>query len=362
MRDFTDVWKVAARSLARGKPDFLADLGIALTEAYGPGAVRIRQYRHVLGHLLQSLAVTPGPENIAEALRLASSAEAVDRRVGRETASVLASCHPAEDLTVAFTGKATEELRSCLVHELVLRGVAVMEFPVIAAWAESSHWSFHPLRWLPWTRSEVEGRPELPHYGARGSSHSLPYGPAGSGRAIPATRARLPRAEETTTEAAATRIGSAVANWVEESNGLVEARVFRPARPVDAGSVPALMRTLGLGCLETKGKKKDGFTATASSPGHAWAVLFAAASTGGAYNSGTHGAYGRLAAWHSLAGLAGAAEESTVEEVEARVRGCDWYSFDTSTGWFNGVAWDIGLAALSPDGLRLAVLAATDTD
>lgn len=362
MTSVTDVWKTADRSLAGGKPAFLASLGIALTEAYGSGAVRGWQYDSVLGHLLRSLAVTPGPGNVAEALRLAASVEAADRKVSRRIASMLASCHPAEELTVAFTGKAPEELRACLVHELVLRGVAVMEVPAIAAWAGSPHWRRHPLRWLPWTLSDVEGEPDMPGYSVHGGSHSLPYGPTGSRQATAGSRSTPPRAEETTTRAVATRIGSAVANWAEESNGTVEARVFELARPMDVGSVPVLLPGLGLACLATKGKKKASLSTTACPPDHAWAVLFAAASTGGAYNSGGYGAYGRLAAWHSLAALAGAAEDSTAEEAEARVRACGWYSFDARTEWFEGVAWDVGLAALSPDGLRLAVLAATDTD
>lgn len=96
-------------------------------------------------------------------------------------------------------------------------------------------------------------------------------------------------------------------------------------------------------------------------PDRAWRVLFAAASTGGAYNSGLYGAHGRPAAWRSLAGLAGAAEYGTVEETAARARESTWYGVDAATAWFAHVAWDIGLAALSPD-RRLAVLAATDTD
>ncbi|WP_274564734.1 DUF6183 family protein [Streptomyces spiramyceticus] len=50
-------------------------------------------------------------------------------------------------------------------------------------------------------------------------------------------------------------------------------------------------------------------------------MLFAAASTGGAYNSGGYGAYGRLAAWQSLAGLSGAAEGASAAEVEAGTGG-----------------------------------------
>ncbi|MFI5931901.1 DUF6183 family protein [Actinoplanes sp. NPDC051494] len=82
----------------------------------------------------------------------------------------------------------------------------------------------------------------------------------------------------------------------------------------------------------------------------------------GAYNSGEFGAYGRLFAWRSLKTLAGARLDAPASEVEALAHRCSWYSFAGTTNWFESVAWDIGLAVLSPDRRRLAVLAATDTD
>ncbi|MFD4009691.1 DUF6183 family protein [Streptomyces albidoflavus] len=63
-------------------------------------------------------------------------------------------------------------------------------------------------------------------------------------------------------------------------------------------------------------------------------------------------AYGRLAAWQSLAALAGVADGAGSAEAEARAAECAWFGFDARTDWFEQVAWDIGLA----------VLAATDTD
>jgi hypothetical protein len=172
---------------------------------------------------------------------------------------------------------------------------------------------------------------------------------------------RAPSAQETTTQATATAMGRAVANWAEESNGRIEARVFHLAEPLDAESVPSTLLALGLACLHGTGKKTS-LSVAACPPAQAWRVLFAAASTGGAYNSGSHGAYGRLAAWQSLAALAGCPEGASAAEVEAQVTACAWHGFDAGTKWFEQVAWDIGLAVLSPDGRRLAVLAATDTD
>ncbi|MFF7643706.1 DUF6183 family protein [Streptomyces canus] len=361
LKSVTNVWKVADRSLARGDAAFLADLGIALAGAYGSDAGRIWQYRSVFDYLLRLLATYPGPGHVVQALRLVSSTEAAHRKLDHYTASLLASGHPAEELAAAFTGNASEELRACLVHELVLRGVAVTETPGIAGWATSPHWKHHRLGWLPLALSDVEGQPDLPSYSTRGSSHSMPYGPSENGRVVVERGAHVPSVEETTTPAVAKGISAAVANWAEESNGRIEARVFDLAAPLDVESVPSALLALGLECLKAAGRK-TAFSVMACPPDRAWRVLFAAASSGGAYNSGARGAYGRLAAWQSLAGLAGAAEGVPVETVEARAWECAWYGFDADTKWFERVAWDIGLAAVSPERRRLAVLAATDTD
>lgn len=76
---------------------------------------------------IRLLVTTPGPENVTQALRLLAATAADRRMLDRYAASWLASCHPVDALAVAFTGGsgaggASEELRACLVHELVLRG------------------------------------------------------------------------------------------------------------------------------------------------------------------------------------------------------------------------------------------------
>lgn len=362
LKSVTDVWKTADRRLALGDSAFIADLGIALAEAYGSDAGRTWQYRSVFDYLLRLLATTPGPGHVAAALRLVSATETADRKLDRYAASLLASGQPVEELAVAFTGHASEELRACLVHELVLRGADVAETPGITGWATSPHWRHHPLGWLPLALSDVEGQPDLPSYSARGGSYSVPFGPSTNREMRADAEAHVPSAEETTTECATKGIGAAVANWAEESNGRIEARVFDLAAPLETGSVPGMLLGLGLECLKGAGEKKTSFSVAPCLPDQAWRVLFAAASTGGAYNSGARGAYGRLAAWQSLAGLSGIAEGAPAEEAEACARECAWYGFGADTKWFERVAWDIGLASVFPGRRRLAVLAATDTD
>jgi hypothetical protein len=160
--------------------------------------------------------------------------------------------------------------------------------------------------------------------------------------------------------AGADQIAAAVMNWEEQSNGQIETRVFRPEAPLAADDLSvALLLSLGLDSLH--GATLEDVQAESIPPRQALNVLFSAASTGGAYNRGLAGAYGRLAAWQSLAGMVAAATFG-VEQVAALAHRCVWVSFTASSDWFSQVAWDFGLLAVRPDGQSLAVLAATDTD
>jgi hypothetical protein len=164
-----------------------------------------------------------------------------------------------------------------------------------------------------------------------------------------------------TTDTVSAAIAAAVENRTQGSNGRIETRVFAFAGPVGVEMVPAALLSSGLECLRGR-KPKSAFSVSSCTPAEAWRVLFAAASSGGAYNSGCFGAYGRLFAWRSLAGLAGATQGATAAEVAECALRCSWYRFDADSPWYDQVAWDIGLAAVDPSRSRLAVLAATDTD
>jgi hypothetical protein len=166
---------------------------------------------------------------------------------------------------------------------------------------------------------------------------------------------------EETDPALAVRIASPVAGWQERSNGLVEARAFGLARRLDAGRLStAVLRSLGLESVGDAGAA--GVRAVRLTPAQAFNRLFSAACSGGAYPSGLGGAYSRLAAWRSVAGLAGAPEGEGVDAVAERAGRCAWVSFHAASGWFYDIAWDLGILALRPDGRSIAVLAATDTD
>lgn len=189
----------------------------------------------------------------------------------------------------------------------------------------------------------------------------MPYGPQGGPGVTLGSVTHLPQATDTTTEEFSEAAAAAVANWAEESNGRSEAGMYDLAEPVEAKGLPDLLVTLGLECLKGVGPRKR-LALSSCQAEHAWRMLFSAASTGGAYNNGEYGAYGRLAAWRSIAALSGAFTAAPFGEVERNARACDWYSFGAATKWFERVAWDIGLVSVAPGARRMAVLAATDTD
>lgn len=370
-----DLFTALNERAADGDVHFVADLALAAAEADTRATEpRVWQYASIVDHVVRLLGTTPGRDSATLLLRLAAARRGADPRRGdRYLASLLTSGHPPEELAAAFTGPASDppsglgsglvpdELRACLVHELVLRDVDVTRAPGVAAWVTSPQWRNHPLARLPLTRSAVEAQADVPVHSAGGLSVDMAFGPSVHAQRPNPAPTDTPPAAEVTTPAVADAMAAAVANWADESNGCAEARVFDFARPLDAAAVPAVLPALGLACLEGV-HDRVGWAIAAQPPAHAWRILFGAAANGGAYNSGVYGAYGRLAAWQSIAALAGCPHDAPFDAIEARVRACTWFVFDADTAWYWQVAWDIGLAALSPDGRRLAVLAASDTD
>ncbi|GIJ22358.1 DUF6183 family protein [Micromonospora lutea] len=340
----TRIHELAERRLGAGDASFVADLGIALWHRYAAEAVSPWQFRSVFDRVLRLLTLTPGVTD--QAVRLVGGVQ--DRRTTRYAASLLASAHGTTDLGVVFDAGRSEELRACLLQELVLRGAEVRH-----PWATSSHWRHHPLGWLPLSLTPIEERASLPYHHLHGSSQELP-----AMAAEPVTgHGPVPHWQETTTPDEAALLAAAVDNWAEESNGEIEARTFAFDDDLPPEAVRDALVRVGLQCAQ-------GMTTglgVCAAP-QAWRQLFSAASTGGAYSDGEFGAYGRLLAWRSVAALVGAPHDASAGDVEAIANRCSWYSFEGSTAWFVKLAWDIGLAVVSPDGRRLAVLAATDTD
>ncbi|MQS16159.1 hypothetical protein F7Q99_29000 [Streptomyces kaniharaensis] len=355
-----DVCRLLDEHLERGDTAYLAEFGAALHTRYGSGRAGA-EHQYLFDRILWDVVTTPGPENVGYALWLGLATRSRSGRPVRRAAAVLAAHQPLAALAGVFAGDrasetAPEELRACLVHELVLRGAPIAERPEVVAWAAASpYWAGHPLAWLPWTLAPLEGVPSLPHYSRGGAAYGVGYGlPEGErltgGGAAPVVRRG---AEEP-------GLGAAVERWAGRFNGRVETAVFHAAEPVGPEAVPAVLAALSLDCLAGS----DPLMVVPGTAAQAWRQLFGAASIGGGReDEWWYGAYGRLAAWRSLAALAGAAEDASPEEVQRRAEGCAWYCFAAATDdWFNLDTMDLGLAVLDTDRRRLAVLAATDYD
>ncbi len=364
MKDLRKLDKEAEQRLADGDAVFVADLAIAVNaEAVGTTTPETWQYDAAYRFLLRLLATTPGRHHVEQTLRaLVAPAQSDQKRV-RFFASVLAASQTPEDLSPVFTGGgsgASEELRACLVHELALRQTPIDAIPAIRRWAGSTHWRHHPLGLLPPKLAAFEKDPALPQYSARRSVVATPFLSDSKAETVGGA-SHVPAATEVTVEAFSANVATAVQNWVEDSNGRVEARAFDLAAPVEPDALPELLRTLGLESLRDTGGQ-PAFPLARITAVQAWRLLFAAASSGGAYNSGHFGAYGRLHAWRSIAALVGTVAETSLEQLEQQVQAWSWFDFSGATPWFEKVAWDLGLVAVSPDSQHLTVLAATDTD
>ncbi|MFE1596864.1 DUF6183 family protein [Nocardia sp. NPDC058705] len=356
--DYRDIRERIESSVGAGDLEFAVSLGRAAATAYGAGNWIVED---CVGTLLHASA----PERAGAALRVLAATKPEKSRAGR-IAAKLAGSLEADEAVAAFgqaglIGPIADELRACLLQELILRGVTVADHDGLVRWANSAHWSGHPLRVLPFERTPFEHGLALRQFSQHGSSVGLPFSADTSPALSRRTRLALPRAKETTHPAVADRLAQAVANWKRESNGRIESRTFALGSVPDPATTAALMDTLSLECLHARHPSATDLVVTPSTPGQVWSMLFAAAANGGAYNHGEGAAYGRLRAWRSLGALCGATEFDTIDHVTRLARDCHWFTFEADTAWFERVAWDIGIVALTPEP-ALSILAATDTD
>ncbi|MFF5700954.1 DUF6183 family protein [Streptomyces sp. NPDC012794] len=348
------VWGEAERRAALGDVAYLRELGARLSDQYQDATERARTYAHQLGHVIRVLALTPGRQSLVELMRLVDEKRRPSHP--RELASLLAEHQRPADLAATVFGRpgagTADELAPCLFHELLLRSADMQGIPQPR--------SSHTLAWLPARLLDFEAGAAFPHRTVNGSA-------GGSGTAMPA-EGRLDPPVPRTTERSALRNTATVE--VHESIvsapqagdwGHFDAWVFRLDEDLDPVLVPALLPALPMPCTEVGPTGR--FEVALSPLGEVWRLLFATASMGGVYGGGVGGAYGRMWAWRSMAGLAGAPAGAGAEEAERLARETTWFRFEADSEWFhNEIGCDFGIAALSPDHRRLAVLAATDTD
>ncbi|MEU6629107.1 DUF6183 family protein [Streptomyces parvus] len=358
-------WQTAQQRAAQGDSRQVADLAVELTDRIDAATRRTRDHQHQLAMLIRVLAITPGHDSLTQLLRLfvRQQGHGVDL-APRFVASLLAEHREAADLVGPLSERdpagRLDELRMCLFHELVLRGVDMDAFPKTSDWTRVRYGG-HPLAWLPRHRSALETQVAFPSRSVNGSARSVGVTLPTEGRVDPPT----PRTGEQSAlvDSATLDLHRMIIAAPEAGRwGDSEAWVFLLDEEVEPDRVPALLPTLPMGCVEGLGT--TGRFEIARRPADAiWNLLFVTASMGGMYHGGAHGAYGRLWAWKSLAALSDAPADASPEEVKRHARQTTWFHFESDAEWFHNDAFtDYGIAALSPDRRRIAVLAATDTD
>ncbi|MEU1566562.1 DUF6183 family protein [Streptomyces mirabilis] len=282
----------------------------------------------------------------------------------RFVASLLAEHHEVADLTVTVFDRREwerlDELRACLFQELVLRGVDIDTFPALRSWPlVRAGW--HPLAWLPVHRRDLEAGADFPSRSICGCASGVPSRLPDEGRTsppAPRTTRRFALRDIVTTDIYESIVAAVQAGeW-----GDCGAWAFMLDETIAPERVPAVLPALPMACVDGLGPA-DRFAIAIRPVDEIWRLLFAAAAMGGMGTPGVQGAYGRLWAWRSMAGLSGAAEGASADKVERHARQSTWFHFEADTDWFhNDIDADYGIAALSPNCRRIAVPAATDTD
>lgn len=361
-----------------GQVEHLLAIAATLTDQERSASIDVWVQQSIFDGTVRALAGTPGLSQAEAALAVVMMPEPSVwpprrwRSVERWHAYIaecLAQCQPPDVLLMLFKSHGHEsryqELLACLVQEMALRGYAVIG-AAADFWQESLVNAQHPLGWLPPVLLAQEKM--FPKYlpqrgrGMNSVSWAIPgleddaVDPllAPNDMKVSWQEAKVSPEEKAALEAA-------VFDWTQNSNGKIESYLFASETAVPAEAItPATVLALPLDCLI--GTDSADLRLVPYPASRALALLFCAASGGGAYTIGYDGAYGRLAAWRSAAALVGANKDADIHQVASLIRACFWFSCRSKSGWFYDIAWDVGLLTLRPDGRTLAVLAATDTD
>ncbi|MCX4826184.1 DUF6183 family protein [Streptomyces sp. NBC_01142] len=362
------VWGQAEQRAAHGDASYVRELGSQLADRHAAAVEQVREYERQLAHVVRVLALTPSRDSLVQLLRLLDEKRpftAGSNLAPRFVASLLAEHQHVSDLAATVFDRnerephRLDELRACLFHELVLRGVDVEQFPPLRCWLLVRP-GWQALSWLPVQRRDFEAGVGFPSRSMHGSASGSGTGVPTEGRVDPPT----PRTSERSAlrDIATTEVHETIVAAVQAGDwGDCGAWVFMLDEAVAPARVPALLPTLPMPCVDGL-SPTDRFEIAVRPVDEIWRLLFVTASMGGMHSSGVQGAYGRLWAWRSMAGLSGAPAGASADEVERHVRQSTWFHFEADADWFQNDIYDYGIAALSPDLRRIAVLAATDTD
>lgn len=348
---------------AEGKTDVLYELARALEKAYDEEPFDEEPFAPLCyDHIEEVLALTSGIHYARTLVNLFLFREPHSWQLdeqSRRLAPLLASAQDTDillDLIKEYQqNQACTEFLAVLVQEMVLDGIPCDLFRLVGNFVDQLRDLSHPLARLPLTLLPVEQ--VFPHLSSRYVWEELER------RAFPQPEAALPSfqeeqliIEESIVTFEQERIRAAITCW---KSGRSEVGIFAFNRAIMDVSENFL---LALPLLSLKGMHSPYLSLRECSPRVACSLVFKAASRGGPYDSGCGGAYGRLAMWRTLAGLAGVAESSSIEEIASVVEQCRWFDFTDKNDWFDGGPWQCGLLTLRPDNGSIAAFAVTAID
>jgi hypothetical protein len=282
------------------------------------------------------------------------------------TASVIASTHTPEFVQSLIIRHIADKkflaIITPLIQESVARGAKYDNVePIRAFWQELAKQN-DPLAWLPLHRMDIEESIAFPSYGNGGSvAHLMTSSILGKLEKQPTQNPPgkpFTAVEQSINQEAAARC---VRSWIKGSNGKFEAKLFETSVPISADDI-STKQLLKLRLDYLAKATPSAVKLETSKAENIFDIAFSAASNGGAYSRGEGGAYGRLAAWQSLAELTGVRADGTLDDVYKAVKQSDWYTLSSTSEWFHNVAWDFGIVCLRPDKRHVAVFAASDED
>lgn len=312
--------------------------------------------------VIDELCKSENLEEIDAGLELALEA----KRGPVQIASFLASSHTPRLREAIITrhvadGKFLSVIKP-FIQESVARGANYESVDSIVSFWRKLKSQKEPLTWLPLHCTSVERTITFRVYSNLGSCASMPS--SSEEKAKPrALLPEIPGKPFTAIEEPISKVeaGRCVRQWVNDSNGKLEAKLFVTSLPISPSDISAEeLLKLPLECLA--GSNPGEVKVDAVPIERVFAVFFSAAANGGAYSHGEEGAYGRLAAWKTLAALVGVESSGSFDSVYSAVEQSNWRSISTTTKWFHKVAWDFGYACLRPDKRHIAIIAATDED
>lgn len=272
-----------------------------------------------------------------------------------QTAAKVAFVHSSDTIEHLLVKLPELETAALLFHEAIVRGKLIGATTASVAIYKRLKAEGHPLAWLPLELLHIETELPLRSYSKGAGGWGLPELKIPIASVEFDTGTVLPAFVEIQDEKRVELIGAADENWRNFSNGRNEVRIFEVS-PYGSLSIEKTLPALGIESAASGAKFEEVVTLEA-----VFQHLFAISANGGAYSRGCCGAYGRLNAWKSLAGLCGTTLEMDAEEILETAMACRWGKFQGGE-WFYDIFWDLGVVCLNPEREELVVLAATDVD